>query len=64
MSQNTNKNENTLFNNNFAQNENQNNIKKINDINNNCIKQINNNSIKRNIQGENLNQNLNNEKIL
>ena len=37
MSQNTNKNENTLFNNNFAQNENQNNIKKINDINNNCI---------------------------
>ena len=28
MSQNTNKNENTLFNNNFAQNENQNNFKK------------------------------------
>ena len=48
MSQNTNKNEN--------------NIKKINDINNNCIQQINNNSIKRNIQDENLNQNLNNEK--
>ena len=62
MSKNTNKNENILFNNNFAQNENQNNIKKINDINNNCFQQINNNSIKRNIQDENLNQNLNNEK--
>ena len=60
MSQNTNGNENTLFNNNnFAQNENQ---KKINDINDKCIQQINDGSIRRNIQDENLNQNINYEK--
>ena len=62
MSQNTNKNENALLNNNFAQNENQNNIKIINGINNNSIQQIDNNSIRKNIQDENLNQNLNYEK--
>ena len=60
MSQNINGNENTLFNNNnFAQNENQ---KKINDINDKCIQQINDGSIRRNIQDENLNQNINYEK--
>ena len=61
MSQNAikNENENALFNNNnFSQNENQNNIKKIIEINNNSIQQINNNSMRRNIQDENLNQNL------